>query len=140
MNLPGFKLEALEGANDQGRQEAGAVGLEEPVQSPTQGIIAKVASRSPEGIVGLGPVLNAVKGVGLKQHALNEQLQGVAVMGVRDVRDQQGFEVQTPEEMVHQRQSSLQLFTQGQRGNLHVGNPNVYIHQDASQKIIVPNS
>jgi hypothetical protein len=73
VDLVGLHLEDLNGLKDQAGQQAGAIGLEEPVQSPSQGVIAQRTSGTPERIAGLRPGFDAIEGAGLERHAFDSR-------------------------------------------------------------------
>ena len=110
MNLAGLDLEGLDRLHHQGGHEAGAIALEESIQGPAQRIVSQMLRRTQSGIVRLDPLLNAVEGVGPTEHALDEHLQALDVVGGADLQAEQGRDLQGPQEMIHQGQSALQFF------------------------------
>jgi len=119
VNLAGAKIKGLGRMHHQRGHQAGAVTLEEPVQSPAQSVIAQVLGGPQGRVILLRPSLNPVEGIGLKKDAFDQQLQGIDIVGGLDLLAQQRAQVQSPQEVVHEGQSPLQFFSQRKRLDLH---------------------
>src|SRR2546425_9214252 len=81
VNLAGSKIKGLHRLNYQGRHQAGPITLEEPIQSSAQSVISQVLCQSQSRIIGLGPLLDPIEGLGLQQNTFNQQFQRINVMG-----------------------------------------------------------
>ena len=111
MNLVGLDLEDFDSLDDQGGQQAGAVGRKEPVQSPPQNVVAQVLGRLASRIKTPSPSFDAIERVGPEQNALDQQLQGRDIMGMGDLGLEELAQAQSLQEMVDQRKSSLRFFS-----------------------------
>jgi hypothetical protein len=124
----GLDLEDLDGLQDQAGVQAGAIGLEEPVQSPAQGVIAPMLSGTPERSASLRPGFDAAEGAGLEQNALDQKVQRGHRRRMRDGPRQRLAPAHSLEKGPDHRQSPLNFFAQRQGLSLQENNPNVQIH------------
>jgi len=89
VNLGGLDREGLDGLEDHGGEEAGAVSLEEPVQGATDGVIAQVLTGAQRRVVRLDPGFDAVERIRLEEDAFDQQFEGLDIVGKRDLLLQQ---------------------------------------------------
>ncbi len=112
MNLAGLNIKGFHRLDYQGRHQAGPITLEEPIQSSAQSVISQGLCRSQSRIIGLRPLLDALEGVGLQQNTFNQQFQRSDIMGRVNLLTEQRTQMERPEEVIDQGQSSPQFCSQ----------------------------
>ena len=112
VNLAGSNIKGLHRLNSQGPHQAGPITLEEPIQSSAQSVISQGLCRSQSRIIGLRPLLDALEGVGLQQNTFNQQFQRSDIMGRVNLLTEQRTQMERPEEVIDQGQSSPQFCSQ----------------------------